>query len=723
MKKELNILYISATLIATLAMTNACTQEDNELTENNLNAAFGLAANLDSYTRAASENVNRFEIGTLYQLYAIANGDWQKNILTSDQSMNYVRGTEAAGNVIEYTGNNKFDDNTLDFYAVTTSSKDETLEFGTDSQGIPTYTVTYTGNSGLKDVMYSNNLKSMTYKNSGKLTMKFGHTLSKLNFFAQKSPDQTSAVTITEIKVIDYSTGTLSLANGEFTDSQSTRQQSNNEDQTYSVLNKDITVKEVASKTPFTEVMVFPTRGMNEKTHSLGIQVTTRLGNSSTTNTNTYWVRELDLTQSTNEKPVYNAFQFKPNYEYDIALTLTGTTMVVTVLPRVYDWIDDDSEYADTGVGNSVTFGGVTWMDRNIGATSADATKSAQDWEKSRGFYYQFGRSIPYYLDGSVLDPDGNTNSAPYCKDDDKDNNARPFPYVPGFFNVNQACNIIGYSDCAQDPGNTGKDFAFKYNHRDGEDYFTKYYRDWASDHTVSANYWNSIPNQPCPKGWRLPTKDEFLSIMPGSALAGDIAFKTNSWNLPNNSGDQSHMDGAYQVEVLSDINGERAQYVGIKTPGLSWGTIYAIKMQGTNKAYRLKWDIKLLDSECNPNGTKAQKKRSVLVISRYPASSKDEITESNYNKKYTDWDSPVEVLMLPISGYIHSDITSASLIYAGSEAIYWTSTANTEQNTAYSARIKFSGDNTYKNLFMWGDERRGYGCSVRCVRDKNVKD
>ena len=35
--------------------------------------------------------------------------------------------------------------------------------------------------------------------------------------------------------------------------------------------------------------------------------------------------------------------------------------------------------------------------------------------------------------------------------------------------------------------------------------------------------------------------------------------------------------------------------------------------------------------------------------------------------------------------------------------------------------RIKFSGDESHRYLYTWDQERRGYGCSVRCVRDKNV--
>ena len=149
-------------------------------------------------------------------------------------------------------------------------------------------------------------------------------------------------------------------------------------------------------------------------------------------------------------------------------------------------------------------------MDRNLGATSADATKSIQSWEASRGFYYQFGRSIPYYLNGSCLDPNVKDpiNATPTCKGANKTNNAKPFPYVPEHYNDNQRTdNNIGYDDCAQDPGDTNKEF--KFSSSADEDYS----RDWASEHSVSATYWDQPEHQPCPKGWRLPTKDEFYQL------------------------------------------------------------------------------------------------------------------------------------------------------------------------------------------------------------------
>ena len=40
-------------------------------------------------------------------------------------------------------------------------------------------------------------------------------------------------------------------------------------------------------------------------------------------------------------------------------------------------------------------------MDRNLGATSADMT-TAEGWEGARGYVYQLGRSIPYYLPKTI---------------------------------------------------------------------------------------------------------------------------------------------------------------------------------------------------------------------------------------------------------------------------------------------------------------------------------
>lgn len=660
------------------------------------------------YTRAdVSVDEEYFNVGTKYQLFAIENNNWQNNYLQKDASSNAIEGTEADNHTITFNGNNKFNDHSLNFYAVTLSDVNQSPVIKYNRNGAPTCHVSYEGGN-LTDVMWSGNLKNQTYKNSGKLKLNFGHTLSKLHFYAQKNGElDGKSVVLKEVKLIDYLSGDLSLETGEFSNVNDSRL--DNEEHTHSVFAGNVEVNKETAENEIFSAIAFPTRGTEVNTHALGLKVTTSI-NGGKEITTTYRIKEVDVENTTdNKNPKYKAFNFRPNYEYDIALTMTETTMVVTVIPRVYDWIDDNADYEDTQIGSSVTFGGVTWMDRNLGATSADATKSIQSWEASRGFYYQFGRSIPYYLKGSCLDPNESnpTNAFPKCKAADKSYNAKPYPYVPGHYTVEQrTAKNSGYSDCAQDPGENGASKSFQFSSSENESYG----RDWASQHSVSATYWNNVENQPCPKGWRLPTKDEFLSIVPSSQNAGDITFL-------------NHSGAAYNLTDYNDVHDETAVYVGIPSKTNSWGTIYAIKRYGTDNAYRVRWTIERIGVNTGDKcdiGTAAQGYRAVLVISRYPADKNSKLTKDNYNTAYSDWNNPVETLMLPISGYIHVD-GGATLIYAGSETIYHTSTADTYNNKSWSFRIKFSGDKNQRYLYMWNEERRGYGCSVRCVRDKNV--
>ena len=694
--------------IASILAFTACTEDtayDDNVAEGNGVFRFSGAPSIYTRANASADYQEQFETGTKYQLFAIEARNWSTNYLQKNPSKNAIEGTEAADHTISFDGNNKFNNHSLDFYAVTLSDKTLVPDIKYNSNGAPTCHVSY-DNGALTDVMWSGNLKNQTYKNSGKLQLNFEHTLSKLHVYAQKNDELTgSTVVLKEVKLIDYLSGDLSLETGEFSSETDTRV--DNAEHAHSVYTGTAVINEETAKKEIFSAMAFPTRGTETDSHALGLKVTTTVDGKNE-KTTTYRIKEVDVEHTTdNKNPKYKAFKFKPNYEYDIVLTMTQTTMVVTVILRVYDWIDDNSDYEDTQIGSSVTFGGVTWMDRNLGATSADATKSIQSWEASRGFYYQFGRSIPYYLNGSCLDPSvKDPSKGPKCVGSRKSENAKPFPYIPGHYNVAQRTdNNYGYNDCAQDPGEKDKSFSFSSSE------YENYGRDWASDHSVSATYWNNSVNQPCPKGWRLPTKDEFLSIVPSSQNAGDITFLNHN--------------GTYSETEYNDVHNEKAVYVGVPEKKQSWGTIYAIKRQGTSNAYRVRWQIKRVGNTSNEGdrcdtGGDAQGYRSVLVISRYPAKKDSELTTTNYKTSYTDWDNPVETLMLPISGYIHVD-GGAALIYAGSEAIYHTSTADTNNNKFWSFRIKFSGDKPYRYLYMWNDERRGYGCSVRCVRDKNV--
>lgn len=743
MKKEKYIAIKILSVIVLLLGATACTDETETISGNNGDGIFRFSAAESIYASTAEISENTFDANTLYQLYAISDNNWNENCLNNEDNLssNAVIGTEQANHTIQYSGNNKFRNRTLSFYGVTASNT-ETLPIKAIS-GIPAISVEYPITGGLPDILWASK-PGQTYNQSGTIQLAFIHTLSKLNLKVLKNSDVIENLAITKIELCDYASGDLDISTGEFKNSEETR--TNNY---YTVFEGSqvltITSAPLTQNNKNVEPTIFPTRKSeisDMSKHSLGIKVSMNNNKSYT-----YWTKEIAL--DADNQPImikneiqYKPFQFKPNYEYDVQLTLTESAMVVTILPRMYDWIPKEEEQGNssdlTEIGNPVTFGGVTWMDRNLGATSADPSGSEMDWERSRGFYYQFGRSIPYYLKGSMQDPDyekGTVMHYPTSNDDKKASNAKPFPYIYGHYNDNYQkwsssydSNYISVDKLAKSPQDQTLDFRFAYNSND----LGSTYRDWDENHSISAKRWEETKNDPCPKGWRLPTSEEFLKIFPIDIHAGDITF---------NPDDAYEDAGKHKIvhEILGNLYGvsntkiykdEKSDgvYIGIKETSQSWGTIYAIKNKGKSNAYRIRWSVEEVGSNYCNTGSYNQK-RTVLVISRYPATTSDNLTVTKYNSSYTsnynsyDWDHPSEVLKLPIAGYIHADANGPTIIYAGCETIYWTSDKGTNNYTASSVRIKIKGDQWYKALNRYTLERRGYGCLVRCVRDNSVKN
>lgn len=721
-RKYIAINLLSAALLLFGAIACTDDMENNGTAQND--GAFRFSAGENVYTRATTDEY--FTEGTKYQLFAIDQNtkDWTQNFLASNPNNDAVIGTENSNHTIDYTGNNKFNGRTLNFYGVTASSQELlTLKPGSSTDA-PTIDVKYPQSGSLPDILWATK-EGQTYNNSGTIQLPFIHTLSKLNLLVQKHEGMSSQLAIKKIELCDYTSGLLNLSNGEFESSSETR-----ENNFYTVFEGsqilETTSAPLKKDGKNVEPTIFPTRSIKTTDlgkHSLGIKVTMSNGNIYT-----YWTKEVALDANNqpikiNGKEQYRPFPFKPNYEYDVQLTITESAMVVTILPRVYDWIPEEETQNNNTiveVGNPVTFGGVTWMDRNLGATSADPTASEMDWERSRGLFYQFGRSIPYYIEGSMQDPDyekGTTIHRP--QGDNADNeNAKPYPYVNGHYNDSPVTwdtsedKKYTAEKLAKKPSDTQLKYNFAAYQMDGK----PYYRDWDQGHSTSATYWNTQANQPCPKGWRLPTKDEFLTIYPIDEKAGDINFRYTHNEKGNNA---SWWGGSYSEEWFKEKNSDGV-YLGVKKSGKSYGTIYAIKNQGKSNAYGIKWEA------INVNGKKANgytsTERAVLVISRYPATSSTTLDYDNYEEA-CDWEHPTEKLQLPISGYVHIQDSYPRLIYSGIETIYWTSEAVTSSNTAYSIRMKLGGSSSDKELKHWNEERRGYGCLIRCVRDNSVKD
>ncbi|GCB34185.1 hypothetical protein KGMB02408_11300 [Bacteroides faecalis] len=721
-------------VIVILAITS-CTDDatDQELSSN---GTFLLSSDKGAFTRAASTE-QTFSKGTTYQLYAINadNNDFEHNYLKNPASSGPVTGKESDSH--EYIDDitfNKFNGRTLNFYAVTNSTSEE-VEIIPNGKSVPTCHIEYKNNlTPLKNVMWAKK-ENQSYKNSGVIKLLFGHTLSKLNLYVMKNSEyQNTNVILNSISLTDYGSGSLNMQTGKY-------DLSNTDKRDYSctvytggtqiVTTEAETVKnEKVAVTP----TIFPIRKEKEnlttsdiENHSTKVTVTTTIGGKETIKTIKITSIMAEGAGSTTTKEV--PFAFESNHEYDMVITITKSSLVVTIVPRLYDWIPEEELKEEDEVNGSMTVGGITWMDRNLGATSGDPLASEQAWENSRGYYYQYGRNIPYYIK-TYKDKQGIESIYSYGKDKSNEN-VRPLPFIPGHMTDKAlATNYIpnetwtdgstyDKNKVAINPTDNDKKFNFYFYYNSS----WSWWGDWDTGHSTSIKTWTSTREQPCPKGWRIPTKDEYLLILPGNEECGDISFM-----LQNNSG-YIHKGNTYSKTIENEIDSHDTQYIGVKkgynngTVGKT-GTVYALKKKGASDAYYLRWHIEQAGTKQIDNPGDGDKYRNVLVISRYRATQTDELTDINVFEK--NWNNPVDILKMPLSGYINSTENGAGIIYSGSEVVYWTSSAtnyideNPNKSTypSYTMRAKFAGDSGSNSIFISDSEFRHNGALIRCVRD-----
>ncbi len=632
--------------------------------------------------------------------------------------------------------------------------------------GVPRYFVSYSETAdaatpvatpNLPDILWAS-LKGLTPRNNaGKVVMPFKHTLSKLNFCAVLGTDiddTIEKIEIVELSLTDYEDGILSMADGLYTRAAAAR----NHTKTPDIVEK---VVETGIENHFGSCMIFPTTGATysapgrdsgedsgvapSEDHAVYVDLKVNI------------IRSAGASGPSGEVTFENVklahmgetATFHPNCEYFITFTLTTNTAIVTVRPEYYEYIPEPEELLDNQIGEPVDFGGVMWATANLGATSSNPTLNALEWEKSRGFYYQYGRNIPYYVRGSVLDPhpdvavydnyppsttpptgvnvdayywDYNTPQNLYDSQYAIANNlknystpfgniaswgtithgARPFPYIPalwekeieeaggdidkGYRNFlaktrtytrnlkytyngttrtgnGQATPDINYSDvndALYELGQTAADrklnrFAFS-TYVNGND--SRYWneKDYNTPSQITKNWtWGANnESQPCPKGWRVPSIEEFKSIFPISEATGDLAFNKTSAttnaayiNAPHSNWIKA--GNTYWVEpVDKDYNEKKAIYVGIYRDGnglsdietsssygagdaQGWGSIFAIKQMHTPDAYAIRWQVETVDYDKKSNSryngiepvqqnldSKGKIGRSVLVISKY---------------------------------------------------------------------------------------------------------
>ncbi len=170
----------------------------------------------------------------------------------------------------------------------------------------------------------------------------------------------------------------------------------------------------------------------------------------------------------------------------------------------------------------TVMFGGLEWMDRVIGATLPATQQNAND-VRSYGYFYQWGRNIPFPATGEVETVEGQMTPAAAL----------------------ESHKFIVYDEGTWDWNSEGIEGDFN-------------------------GKWEDVTASPCPEGWRLPTYNEYASI---------LMVRNNAYIF---AGGRQAMD-----EILP---GKTLKYNGYGTNNISNIGHWGLKNQGTDDACQLRW-------------------------------------------------------------------------------------------------------------------------------------
>ena len=674
--------YPIALLCLVVLLATACTTDDLSSPTPMEGQAILTAQKSHIITRAGDE-VTNFDTGTRYRLWAVegetSNYDW------ANAPLNGVEGTEQNNHTIDYGTAIPFSSRPISFFGVTYGTTTPP-EADHNTKTPPTRTETVAPDGSLPDLMYSNNLLKQTVAHGYRLQMDFKHAMSRLKFMIVKQDESEDAEEDKKLKTVKlkkievkgtHRSGTLDIVQGTWNytdDVQNTIRTA------YDSQGKDMEIT-TTSVNVEGETLIFP----NTKEEEVTITVTLT-GLAEDEKSVDYTLRSVD-----EEGKDIGVFQFEQNHEYTLLITvLKDDVRTIAIAPQVYEWIDEDR--TDNYLGQPVTFANLMWMDRNLGAKSADCEN---DWENCRGYYYQYGRNIPYILDMDKYEIAVKGSSKyeflyTYNQYGEKvyggleANSTKKITMDDG---ATDNIPVRGTNNIAINPGDDVDIYEFIYD-RGGNGIWL--YEE-NGPHTFNNTYWmESSENHPCPKGWRLPTEEDFATFLP------DYTFKTNPWyegfhHPAPYTGDISK----YPEEVIyGTVNGEKA--------------FYLIKRQGRTDCYRIRILLK---------ASKGDVDKQYYEFTYFAGDEKmtfDGISEENQADLLTkfDWSTPSAMMEIPCVGFIHPH-NAHKLDGDGVNAILRTSQTGSGIGTNWVFYLR--------NDWQFGlinTSRRALGDQIRCVRD-----
>ena len=666
-----------AGILALLGIT-ACTHEDAISVTPSEEQETILSARKSHIITRAGDEVKQFEEGTKYLLYAKRGNEWP---------LYNMEGTEQANHTIGYGSPLVYDDTSISIYGVTYGTAASSPSQAPENAPLdnPVIKEAVTEDNSLPDLMFSNNLINQTVENGYRLEMDFKHAMSKVEFMIVKqdeSGDEDMRLENVTLKAITvkgtHRSGTLDIVNGKWNYGDSDKLVERN----YFRGEQGITT---TSTKVSGELLLFP----NADNEEVSISVT--LGNLEGGDKEVeYKLRKVD-----EEGNDVGVFQFEVNHQYTLLITvLKDEVRTIAIAPQVYDWIDENRD--NNYLGQPVTFANLMWMDRNLGAKSADCENN---WEACRGYYYQYARNIPYILDKEKYD------AAP-----------NKIPVYPFLYTYNQyGQKVYGgvqagtelhgvsvrYPNIAVNPGDEGiYEFVWDSGGENGC---------WMVDETENREdefvntYWTqSSENHPCPKGWRLPTQEDFASFLPEIALSsGGNWYEGYRYNL-NYTG---HTLSLPEAVVHGTIDGERA--------------IYLIKRKGRSDCYR----IRILLKE-----SKSDRNKSYYEFAYFSGDANMTFngltSEELFLASGLDWSTPTAIMQVPACGFIHTT-GMQGLNSDGISTILRSSDYNLTFGVDLSDNFSYNWVCYLRrdyNFGLFGRSRKALGDQIRCVRDVTAK-
>lgn len=781
------------------------------------------AANSARIITKSGLQYEEFDVGTKYLLYGLPYKASSADYVWGDAIMYRHSGVETDEHLINYGSDLHFDGKTFDFYGATVCSDSDVpvqSNYVSDqNRTAPVIGLEWAAKDGvadfrndLPDLMYSRNLKKCS-SSDGLLEMQFTHALSRIEIEVSREAEVSENTKITGLTIAGTAQkGTLDIVSGKWTLEGSVERQfySNGSGMTPPVGDPE----EVMMGGEKAMMSVFPNAEAESGNQLVSLRVS--LSVDGVEKSVDYPLYAPDSDGNMDKAP----FLFEQNHRYVLSVVLLSDGIrIIAVRPQVYEWIPTPVE---PYMGQPVTFGNLLWMDRNLGATSADCQNN---WEDTRGFYYQFGRNIPYILDTEKFRKDTSRDSDFRTTTDGQlnigyeyfytynDKGEKVYGAVQGgirkndyrFFTIGSwdestnkwvgtriehyEAGRVYYSsssggltvssdfryngrtkdsdghlqetysstgenkylwgvdagtdglgdvtsgNIAINPGDPGiYHFIFDANYfhdylqsgcwcvedcghdEDGADWRrtavtsgTSNYAGWltsgcptsAVEDADKVNYYwadadgTPIPeNHPCPKGWRIPTKEDFATIMPDHTIHKKWAKNWTSTDERYNADTLSGYYMYYVKEVVGAVVTDKKESAiyGVEGDGSAanpyTNVIYILKNKGDNDCYllRLKWiDSGKKQSDIYGIGSGALK---YMEVSRYSytgktfdtfCSSLGDAYTMNWSEtdaakirtqgrrfRYSDlkstgfyelfnWDEPSEKILIPICGFIYT--------------------------------------------------------------------